>query len=113
MRPVAGGGKRGAGLPRKASPWKCTTANSGRRLTPVTWASAARALPDVPAWLEGPAPARLKGAASDAVLILADLMWRDSKTGAAGLRFEFQDGEERDHWTALLIDALLARYALA
>ena len=67
----------------------------------------------VPAWLEGPTPVRLKGATGEAVLALADLTWRDSGSGAAGLRFEFQGGEERDQWTALLIDALLARYALA
>lgn len=66
----------------------------------------------VPAWLQGPAPARLKGPTGDAVLALADLMWREGATGAAGLRFEFSDGEERDGWTAILIDALLARYAL-
>ena len=66
----------------------------------------------VPAWLEGPAPIRLKGASGPAVLGLADLMWRDAKMGAAGLQFEFADPEERDQWTVLLIDALLARYAL-
>ncbi len=66
----------------------------------------------LPTWLEGPAPARLRGINGFAVLALADLMWRDGQTGAAGLRFEFQDTEERDQWTAMLIDALLARYAL-
>lgn len=66
----------------------------------------------VPAWLDGPVPVRLKSASGPAILALADLMWRDGKTGPAGLRFEFQDHEERDQWTALLIDALLARYAL-
>ncbi len=67
----------------------------------------------LPADFAGPVPVRLKSAAGMAVLALADLMWRDSKTGAAGLRFEFQDAEERDQWTVLLIDALLAKYALA
>lgn len=66
----------------------------------------------VPPWLLGPAPVRMKAAAGPAILALGDLMWRDKETGAAGLRFEFQDPEERDQWTALLIDALLARYAL-
>ena len=69
-------------------------------------------VPALPAWLAGPAPARLRGAAGYAILALADLMWRDSATGAAGLRFQFQDTEERDQWTGILIDALLARYAL-
>ncbi|MDQ2800326.1 MAG: PilZ domain-containing protein [Armatimonadota bacterium] len=67
---------------------------------------------NVPTWLDGPVPVRLKSASVPAILALADLMWRDGKTGAAGLRFEFQDPEERDQWTAALIDALLARYAL-
>ncbi len=66
----------------------------------------------VPSWLEGPAPIRLKSASGPAILGLADLMWRDAKMGAAGLQFEFGDPEERDRWTVLLIDALLARYAL-
>ena len=66
----------------------------------------------LPNGFEGPVPVRLKGTGSAAILGLADLMWRDSKTGAAGLRFEFLDPEERDQWTILLIDALLARYAL-
>jgi len=66
----------------------------------------------VPSWLEGPAPIRLRGASGPAVLGLADLVWRDAKMGAAGLQFEFADTEERDQWTVVLIDALLARYAL-
>ncbi len=70
-------------------------------------------LTTVPDWLDGPVPVRLRGASQPAVLALGDVMWRDGKTGAAGLRFEFQDPEERDRWTALLIDGLLARYALA
>ena len=69
-------------------------------------------LTTVPGWLDGPAPVRLRGASGPATLALGDVMWRDKQTGAAGLRFEFQDAEERDGWTALLIDALLARYAI-
>ncbi len=72
----------------------------GARLTPV------------PAWLDGPVPVRLRGVSGPAVLALGDLMWRDGETGAAGLRFEFSDAEEHDTWTAMLIDALLACYAL-
>lgn len=64
----------------------------------------------LPSWLNGPAPARLRSGQGEAVLVLADLMWRDGTGG--GLRFEFGDNEERDRWTATLIDALLARYAL-
>ena len=66
----------------------------------------------VPAWLVGTAPMRLRGASGPAVLGLADLVWRDAKMGLAGLQFEFGDPEERDQWTVVLIDALLARYAL-
>jgi len=69
-------------------------------------------LAHVPAWLQGPVPVRLKGKTGPAILALGDLMWRDSASGAAGLRLEFQDPEERDLWTATLIDTLLARYAL-
>lgn len=69
-------------------------------------------LSTVPAWLDGPVPVRLRGVSGPAVLTLGDLMWRDEQTGAAGLRFEFSDPEEHDLWTAVLIDALLARYAL-
>ena len=65
----------------------------------------------VPSWLDGPVPVRLRGS-GPSVLTLGDVMWRDEKTGAAGLRFEFSDPEEHDLWTAILIDALLARYAL-
>jgi hypothetical protein len=66
----------------------------------------------LPVWLDGSAPVRLKGQSGPAVLGLADLMWRDARTGTAGLQFEFTDAEERDRWTTLLIDSLLARYAL-
>jgi hypothetical protein len=66
----------------------------------------------LPADFAGPVPVRLKSAEGMAVLALADLMWRDGQAGAAGLRFEFLDPEEHDQWTVLLIDALLAKYAL-
>ena len=66
----------------------------------------------VPAWVDGPVPVRLRGEAGPAILTLGDLMWRDGANGAAGLRFEFSDAEDHDLWTAMLIDALLARYAL-
>ncbi len=69
-------------------------------------------LTQVPAWLDGPVPVRLRGISGPAILTLGDLMWRDGTTGAAGLRFEFADAEDHDLWTAMLIDALLARYAL-
>lgn len=69
-------------------------------------------LTTIPAWLDGPVPVRLRGASGPAVLTLGDLMWRDGAAGAAGLRFEFADAEDHEAWTAMLIDALLARYAL-
>jgi hypothetical protein len=65
----------------------------------------------IPEWLKGPVPARLKTAVAPSVLVLMDVMWRDAKAG--GVKFEFGDPEERDEWTAALIDALLARYSLA
>lgn len=66
----------------------------------------------LPRWLRGPVPARLKAPAMPALLVLADVMWRD-REGKAGLRFEFTDDEEREQWSGGLIDALLARHALA
>ena len=66
----------------------------------------------LPEWMRGPVPARLKAGSGPAILTLADTMWRDAESGAAGLRFEFLDIEERDYWTGVLIDALLARYSL-
>ena len=65
----------------------------------------------LPEWANGPTPARLRGHGGRSVLVLSDVMWRDPKTGTTGLRFEFLDAEERDQWTGLLIDALLAKYA--
>ncbi|BDI28928.1 hypothetical protein CCAX7_009790 [Capsulimonas corticalis] len=67
----------------------------------------------LPAWVNGPVPARLKTPAGPAVLVLADLMWRDSGAAKGGLRFEFLSQEERELWADQLIDALLARYSLA
>jgi hypothetical protein len=67
-------------------------------------------------WPEGvlaPVPARLKTPATAAVLALVDVMWRDSKTNLTGVRFEFQDEEERDSWSGGLVDALLARHAVS
>ncbi len=67
----------------------------------------------LPPWFQGPGPARLSVGGSTAALVLADIMWRDAKTGVAGLRFDFVDNEDRDQWTGRLIDALLARYSLS
>lgn len=68
----------------------------------------------LPAWVKGPAPARLKapGLGGGAILTLADVMWRDPAEDRAGLRFDFMDPEERDLWSGALIDALLATQAL-
>ena len=69
-------------------------------------------LSQLPAWMLGPAPARLKAVSGPPALVLADVMWQDKKSGAAGLRFEFLDTEERDGWADSLLDALLARYSV-
>lgn len=69
-------------------------------------------LPAVPAWMLGPAPARLKAPSCGGILVLADVMWRDKKSGGGGLRFEFLGTEERDEWADSLLDALLARYSV-
>jgi len=69
-------------------------------------------LPAVPAWMLGPAPARLKAPSCAGILVLADVMWRDKKSGGGGLRFEFLSTEERDEWADSLLDALLARYSI-
>jgi len=66
----------------------------------------------LPAWVEGPIPARLRAPGVGGVIVLADVMWKD-REGRAGLRFEFQDDEERDLWSGALIDALLAGHALS
>lgn len=69
-------------------------------------------LPSVPAWMLGPAPARLRAPACAGILVLADIMWRDKKSGGGGVRFEFLSTEERDEWADSLLDALLARYSV-
>ena len=66
----------------------------------------------LPRWIKGPVPARLKAQGIPAVLVLADIMWREKDGTKAGMRFEFLDDEERDLWSDGLIDALLARYSL-
>lgn len=67
----------------------------------------------LPAWVKGPVPARLKAGETSAVLVLADVMWKEKNGPKAGLRFEFQDEDERDHWGGELIDSLLAAHSLA
>ena len=66
----------------------------------------------LPAWMKGPAPARLVAPKALPVLVLSDIMWRDN-TGAAGLGFDFLDREDHELWATSLIDALLAQYSLA
>ena len=69
-------------------------------------------LGQLPAWVKGPVPARLQSGDTPAVLVLADVMWKEKNGPKAGLRFEFQDEDERDHWGGELIDALLAAHSL-
>jgi hypothetical protein len=66
---------------------------------------------DLPAWVKGPVPVRLKAPEIDGILVLADVMWKEHRN--SGLRFEFQDEDERDAWSGALIDALLAHHSLA
>jgi hypothetical protein len=61
---------------------------------------------------DGPFAARLTTPDSGATLVLADVVWRDIKTGTLGVRFEFLDEEERDLWASGLIEALLAERTL-
>lgn len=67
----------------------------------------------LPAWMEGPVPARLTTPTTPSVIVLADTMWKEAATGHAGIRFEFQDDEEREVWSGGLIDALLVRHAVS
>lgn len=67
----------------------------------------------LPRWMQGPAPCRLSAPAVEGVLVLADIMWRTGPQGGAGIRFEFDDPEEREVWSDGLIDALLAQHAVS
>lgn len=69
-------------------------------------------LAGLPEFADGPTPGRLKAPSSQAVLVLCDVMWKDTD-GRAGLRFEFLDEDERESWSGGLIDALLARHAVS
>lgn len=69
-------------------------------------------LVSLPLFADGPTPGRLKSPSSESILVLCDVMWKDSD-GHAGLRFEFRDEDERESWSGGLIDALLARHALS
>jgi hypothetical protein len=67
---------------------------------------------NLPAWADGPTPARLKAAHLGSALALADIMWHDSHAEISGVRFEFVDTEDRETWAGLLVDSLLAAYAV-
>jgi len=70
-------------------------------------------LAHLPNWVKGPVPARLNAPGlGSPVILLSDVMWREGSNGKAGIRFEFQDEEEREYWSGALIDALLAEHAL-
>ena len=66
---------------------------------------------DLPAWADGPVPARLKASGAPSVLVLSDVMWRDAAVTQTGLRFDFLDHDERDQWAGNLVNALVAKYA--
>ena len=61
---------------------------------------------------DGPGVIRLTTPDEGAILVLADVMWRDPIAETAGLFFEFDDEEDREAWYEGLIGALLARHAL-
>lgn len=69
-------------------------------------------LSHLPVFADGPTPGRLKTPSSQTVIVLCDVMWKDSD-GRAGLRFEFLDEDERENWSGGLIDALLVRHAVS
>ncbi|MFY7951482.1 MAG: PilZ domain-containing protein [Armatimonadaceae bacterium] len=66
----------------------------------------------LPNWMIGPAPCRLSSPTVEGIIVLCDVMWRTGDATLAGLRFEFDDADERDTWTEGLIDALLARFSV-
>ncbi|GAB4466836.1 MAG: hypothetical protein OHK0029_38430 [Armatimonadaceae bacterium] len=113
-RSAAGGGRRD--FRRWPTPPNVTLeAHDGKhwsRLSCMDMGVGGARLERLPTWFSGPTPVRLKAPGVTGVLVLADIMWRD-REGKAGVRFEFHDEEERDLWSGALIDALLARHALA
>ncbi|MGO8671149.1 MAG: PilZ domain-containing protein [Capsulimonadaceae bacterium] len=70
-------------------------------------------LRELPTWGGGPYPSRLKANNSPAILVLANVVWRDSNGPAAGVSFDFLGNTEQELWASSLIDALLAQYSLA
>lgn len=66
----------------------------------------------LPEWMLGPAPCRLSSPTVEGIVVLCDVMWKTGNHGEAGLRFEFDDNDERELWTEGLIDALLARFSV-
>ena len=67
----------------------------------------------LPKWVKGPVPVRLSAPGTQTVIVLADVMWKAAKENTAGIRFEFQNEDERDAWSGALIDALLGQHSLA
>jgi hypothetical protein len=113
-RSAIGGGRRD--FRRWPTPPGVTLeAHNGKRWSPLSCLDMGVGgvrLEKLPTWVQGPVPARLKAPGITGILVLADIMWKD-REGRAGLRFEFHDEEERELWSGALIDALLARHALA
>jgi hypothetical protein len=114
VRPQAGGGRRD--FRRWPTPTGVTVEmHDGLRWHPaecLDMGIGGARVGHLPAWVEGPVPARLRAPGVGGVIALVDVMWKD-REGRAGLRFEFQDEEERDLWSGALIDALLANHALS
>lgn len=66
----------------------------------------------LPGWMKGPTPCRLSTPSVEGIIVLSDIMWRTGPQAGAGIRFEFDDPEEREAWQDGLIDALLATHAV-
>ena len=66
----------------------------------------------LPIWMIGPAPCRLSTPTVEGIIALSDVTWRTRNSSEAGIRFEFDDADERELWTEGLIDALLARFSV-
>ncbi len=60
----------------------------------------------------GPAVMRLTTPRGGTVLVVGNVIWRDTVTGSTGLQFTFQTDEDREAWFEGLVVALLSRHAM-